>query len=97
AVHDSGLKDDGNFTGRMVEFHAFTGSTPTVNSTPYDDYGHGSHVAGLVGSSGVISSGKYDGVAQSVRFVVLKVLDSKGKGKTSTLINAIEYIIANKQ
>jgi serine protease AprX len=96
AVLDSGLKDDGNFTGRIVEFHDFTGLTPTVNSAPYDDYGHGTHVAGLVGSSGMMSSGKYDGVAQSVRFVVLKVLDKNGKGKTSTLINAIEYVIANK-
>jgi len=56
AVLDSGLKDDGNFTGRIVEFHDFTSSTPTVNSTPYDDYGHGSHVAGLIGSSGQDSS-----------------------------------------
>src|SRR5206468_11786228 len=71
AVLDSGLKDDGNFAGRIVEFHDFTGPTPTVNSTPYDDYGHGTHVAGLIGSSGEVSSGKYDGVAQSVRFVIL--------------------------
>jgi serine protease AprX len=44
----------------------------------------------------VVSSGKYDGVAQSVRFVVLKVLDRNGKGKTSSLIDSIEYVIANK-
>src|SRR5438552_2930148 len=96
AVLDSGLKDDGNFAGRIVEFHDFTGPTPTVNSTPYDDYGHGTHVAGLVGSSGMNSLGKYDGVAQSVRFVVLNVLDKNGKGRTSTLIDTIEYVVANK-
>jgi serine protease AprX len=50
----------------------------------------------LIGSSGVTSTGKYEGVTQKVRLVVLKVLDKNGKGKTSTLINAIEYVIANK-
>ncbi|PYR11500.1 MAG: hypothetical protein DMG00_10300 [Acidobacteria bacterium] len=96
AVIDSGLQDDGNFTGRILEFHDFTSLSPAVNSTPYDDYGHGSHVAGLVGSSGAISSGLYSGPAQSVRFLVLKVLDKNGKGKTSALVDAIEYVIANK-
>src|SRR5206468_2055035 len=37
AVFDSGLMDDGNFTGRIVEFHDFTGATPTLNSTSFDD------------------------------------------------------------
>ena len=96
AILDSGLQNDGNFTGRIVEFHDFTGSNPAANTVPYDDYGHGSHVAGLMGSSGVLSLGKYEGVAQSLRLIVLKVLDKNGKGKTSTLINAIEYVIANK-
>src|SRR5438094_2744028 len=91
AVLDSGLKDDGNFTGRVMEFHDFTGSNPAANVAAYDDYGHGSHVAGLIGSSGVTSLGKYEGVTQKVRLLVLKVLDKKGRGKTSTLIDAIEY------
>jgi len=96
AVIDSGLQDDGNFTGRIKEFDDFTTSTPQFNVTPYDDYGHGSHVAGLIGSNGTASYGLYGGVAQSVRFVILKALDKNGKGKTSTLIDAIEYVIANK-
>ena len=96
AVIDSGLQDDGNFTGRIIEFDDFTTPTPRFNVTPYDDYGHGSHVAGLAGSSGAASSGLYGGVAQNVRFVIVKALDRNGKGKTSTLIDAIEYIIANR-
>src|SRR5205823_6630317 len=71
-------------------------SSPVFRITPYDDYGHGSHVAGLVGSSGALSAGLYDGPAQAVRLLILKVLDKNGKGKTSTIINAIEYVIANK-
>ena len=93
---DSGLADDGNFTGRILEFDDFTTSIPTFNTTPYDDFGHGTHVAGLIGSNGAISSGLYSGPAQAVQFLILKVLDQDGKGQTSTLINAIDYVIANK-
>jgi hypothetical protein len=35
----------------LGNFGDFTGSTPTFTLTSYDDYGHGSHVAGLIGSS----------------------------------------------
>ena len=96
AVLDSGLQDDGNFTGRIMEFHDFTNSDPAADAVPYDDYGHGSHVAGLLGSSGATSAGKYSGVAQAVRLLPIKVLDKNGKGKTSALIDAIEYVIANR-
>ena len=95
AVIDSGLTDDGNFTRRILEFHDFTSSNP-ANRSAFDDYGHGSHVAGLIGSSGAMSSGLYSGPAQAVPFLVLKVLDKDGKGSTSSLIDAIEYVIANK-
>src|SRR5260370_4622384 len=52
AILDSGLQDDGNFTGRISEFDDFTTATPTLNTVPYDDYGHGTHIAGLGGSNG---------------------------------------------
>src|SRR5213076_1356495 len=98
AVLDSGLADNGDFTGRIAAFYDFTASNTgkPVASSPYDDYGHGTHVAGLVGSSGALSTGAYAGIAQTVRFFVLKVLDKSGRGRTSDLINAIEFVIANK-
>src|SRR5439155_18538625 len=75
AVLDSGLADNGDFTGRIAAFYDFTASNTgkPVASSPYDDYGHGTHVAGLVGSSGALSAGAYAGIAQTVRFFVLKV------------------------
>jgi serine protease AprX len=62
----------------------------------YDDYGHGSHVAGIVAGNGHDSSGKRVGVAPGARLVVLKALNDKGQGTISTIIAAIDYVIANR-
>ena len=66
-------------------------------ASPTDDYGHGTHVAGLIAGSGDLSSGKrYRGVAPKARLVALKVLDQNGAGNTSDVISAIEFVTANK-
>ena len=94
AVVDSGIAPNDDFAGRIVGFYDYTqGGIPTA---PYDDYGHGTHVAGLIGSSGKLSNYQYVGVAPDVRLIGFKVLDSTGQGKTSDVIKAIEYIVANK-
>ena len=39
-----------------------------VAAAPYDDYGHGTHVAGTIGGSGALSAGNdYRGLAPNVR------------------------------
>jgi len=91
AVIDSGLALSGDFAG--VSFYDFTNSVPTA---PYDDFGHGTHVSGLIAGKGVLSQGAYAGVAPRARLIELKVLDAQGRSLTSTVINAIEFAIANK-
>ncbi len=54
------------------------------------------HVAGLIGSSGASSNGKFAGVAPGVKLLALRVLDRKGAGKTSAVIAALEFAVANK-
>ena len=95
AVIDSGIEPSASFDGRITAFYDFTRGRPRA-SQPYDDYGHGTHVAGLIGSSGRLSNSEFQGVAPGVRFVGLKVLDKTGAGKTSDVINAIEFVIANR-
>ena len=63
---------------------------------PIDEFGHGTHVAGLAGSSGAISNGIYAGVAPGVRLLSLRVLDNAGKGKTSDVIAALQFAVANR-
>jgi serine protease AprX len=94
AIIDSGIAPSSDFNGRITGFYDFTrGGVPT---DPFDDYGHGTHIAGLIGSSGAASNYEFQGIAPSVRLVGLKVLDATGQGKTSDVIKAIEFVIANK-
>ena len=65
-------------------------------SQPYDDYGHGTHVAGIVAGSGYDSSGARSGVAPGASLVVLKALDANGAGRISQVIAAFDYILAHR-
>src|SRR5579884_3122398 len=80
AVIDSGITpvDLGN---RMVYSEAFGGLTSTD-----DGFGHGTHVAGIVGSSGLASNGVYKGIAPNVNIINLRVLDNDGSGTDSAVI-----------
>ena len=62
----------------------------------YDDYGHGTHVAGIVAGNGHDSGGSRAGIAPAAHVVSLKVLDGLGRGVISDVIAAIEYSIANR-
>jgi serine protease AprX len=94
AVIDSGISPSEDFAGRIIGFWDFTTGGRQV--APYDDFGHGTHVAGLIGSSGKLTNYQFQGVAPDVHFVGLKVLDGTGVGKTSDVISAIEFVIANR-
>jgi serine protease AprX len=65
-------------------------------TSPYDDFGHGTHVAGIIGGNGLSSLGLHAGVAPGVNLVGLKVLDYQGFGVISNVIAAIEYAITNR-
>src|SRR5258705_6981512 len=94
AIIDSGIQPNGDFTGRITGFWDFTRGG--IATAAYDDYGHGTHIAGLIGSSGKLTNYEFQGIAPDVHFVGLKVLDSTGAGRTSDVIKAIEFVIANK-
>src|SRR5579872_3093564 len=99
AVIDSGiaLKHDltgaDGITSRVVYSESFV-----AGQTAADVYGHGTHVAGIVGSSGRDSRGllftrTYKGVAPNVSLINLRVLDANGGGTESAVIAAIERAI----
>ena len=93
AVIDSGVTsgdgDLGPITFYDVTEHMKQGGN-------YDDYGHGTHVSGLIASNGSFSSYLYQGIAPSVQLIEMKVLDKNGGGYTSDVINAINYVVANR-
>jgi serine protease AprX len=102
AVIDSGINDShpdlwnsAQTHSRVVYHQDFTGTANSNSSgAKYDLYGHGTHVAGIVGGNGYLSSGNYIGVAPSVNFVDLRALDLNGSGSDSTVIAAIQEAIA---
>ena len=96
AVIDSGIQSSSDFSGRIVGMYDFTPGRNGASVTPYDEYGHGTHVAGLIGSSGASSNGKFAGVAPGVKLLALRVLDREGAGRTSAVIAALEFAVANK-
>lgn len=65
-------------------------------SEAYDDYGHGTHVSGIVAGNGFDSEGARAGIAPGSHLIVLKALDANGGGRVSDVIAALEYAIANK-
>ena len=96
ALIDSGLEPSADFIGRIKAFYDFTRPGAPA-ATPSDGYGHGTHIAGLIGAAGRLSGGaSYMGIAPRVDFVVLKVLDSQGVGSTSNVISAIQFATAHK-
>jgi serine protease AprX len=64
--------------------------------TSYDDYGHGTHVTGIVGGNGFDSSGRRSGIAPAARLIALRVLDGSGQGRISDVIAALGYAVAQK-
>jgi len=90
AAHDDLLGANGApLVDRFVDF---VGSS----ETPDDDYGHGTHVAGIIAGSGYDSGGARTGIAPGARLTVLKVLDARGNGRISDVIAALDYVVAHK-
>jgi serine protease AprX len=96
AVIDSGLAPNADFGGRILGTYDFTNNGDGVAIAASDEYGHGTHVAGLIGASGAVSAGAYAGVASGINFLSLRVLDKNGAGKTSDVIAALQFAVANK-
>ena len=77
------------------EAQLVTGFDPGTLGNPYDESGHGTHIAGTIGAlndlTGVV------GVAPGVRIHSLKVLTSEGQTDITTLIAAVDYVTRAKR
>ena len=103
AVIDSGISahpdlNNANGASRVVYSQSFVaGDTSTA-----DKFGHGTHVAGLIGGNGAGSgtangyAATYAGMASNVNLINLRVLDQNGSGSDSQVIAAIQQAIALK-
>ncbi len=83
---------DASGAQRVVRFVDFVNGQEQA----YDDYGHGTHVAGIIAGNGADSSGARAGIAPGARLVVLKVLDGAGKGSISDVIAGLDYAVEHR-
>ncbi|MFZ1137376.1 MAG: S8 family peptidase, partial [Candidatus Korobacteraceae bacterium] len=100
AVIDSGIHeaDDLNQTGSGSRIKA---SFDYTGDGLDDGYGHGTHVAGIIGGNGSDSTCSVcnvtiKGIAPNVNLISLRVLNNQGEGTESQVIQAIQAAIQLK-
>lgn len=96
AVMDSGLTTKNNdFKSEGISRIIVDQAFGNYGSTR-DEYGHGTHVAGIIGGNGAASNGLYKGVAPGVNLINLKVSDKDGMTYESNMINSLQWVYDNK-
>lgn len=88
AVLDTGVAKHPDLKNRMVCFRDFVNGSQTC----YDDYGHGTHVSGILCGEGTLQK-EYRGIAPGADLISLKVLDKNGNGKREQVIHGIQWVI----
>ena len=66
-------------------------------SYPYDDNGHGTFVASVLGGNGLISGNKYIGVDNMCNIISIKALDKNGESGAFNILKAMQWVLDNKQ
>src|SRR5438128_695221 len=61
------------------------------DADPMDDNGHGTHVAGIIGSS----DANYPGIAPHINLIALKVLDASGSGSFGAVEDALNWVASH--
>jgi serine protease AprX len=100
AVIDSGIADHPDLhTAAGPSRVVYSQSFVSGNSSAVDAYGHGTHVAGILGGNGAASGSgsgysiQFSGIAPNVNLINLRVLDQNGMGTDSQVIAAIQQAI----
>ena len=98
AVVDSGVNPNGDFytlmgVNRQVADVRFNSD---YNQSFYDGYGHGTHVASIIGGDGSESSGKYIGVAPMVNIINVKVSNDDGSAMMGGIVQGLQWVLDNK-
>jgi len=96
AVVDSGIATHTALDSRVIAHVNFVSTEPNVVGDPF---GHGTHIAGIVGgnrtASSYVTTAFAGGSAPAVKLVDVRVLGSTGSGLTSDVIAGIDWVTAN--
>jgi serine protease AprX len=95
AVIDSGIASDADFGTRRNSRLVQVAINPGASSAG-DTYGHGTHVAGIIGGSGADSDGLYAGIAPEATLIGLRISDDAGKARESDAVAAMQWVLDNR-
>lgn len=96
AIADTGVYPHPDLTvpnNRIIAFKDMVNK----KTKPYDDQGHGTHVAGDAAGNGHKSGGLYRGPAPEANVIAIKVLNKNGAGTDSIIIAGIQWAIKHKK
>lgn len=92
AFIDSGVAKHPDLKDRIIAFrdieHDF--------NRPYDQVGHGTHVASIAAGSGRDSRGVYTGAAPEADIIGVRVVNETGHGNSSLTVAGIQWALDNK-
>ena len=90
AIVDTGIAPHPDFLtpgNRLIAF--YDSAHPDLTLSPYDDSGHGTHVAGIAGSSQL-------GIAPECNLIGVRILNQNGNGHTDDMLPALSWILKNR-
>lgn len=93
AVVDTGIFPHVDLDDRIIAFQDMVNG----RRQPYDDNGHGTHIAGILGGSGSASHGQCRGVAPGCDLIGVKVLDRQGNGNKEDVLAAFRWLVENQE
>lgn len=100
AVVDSGIYESQDLatvapkaTTRVIAAERFNSAA----SSSVDQYGHGTHIAGIIGGNGTHSNGAYIGIAPGVNLVNVKVTDETGMATEADVVAGLQWILDHQK
>jgi serine protease AprX len=94
AVIDSGIATTHPaLAGKVAAAVSFV----TGDASTHDDFGHGTHIAGIIaGADTKVTSLYKGGIAPNAHLINVRVLGASGAGYTSDVIAGVQWTIANR-
>ena len=97
AVLDSGIDTDHvAFRDPLNRLRVRLSRDFTGEGRTDDPHGHGTHVASIAAGNGRVARGEYTGVAPNASLINLRVLDSRGTGRVSNILAALDWVLQNR-
>ncbi len=104
AILDTGVAQHSDLSGNIRQYSFLQGRYPQPeldddeidkynSSWRVDEYGHGTHIAGIVAGNGYKSSGDFAGPARGGSVLSLQVLDGNGQGSMSDVMAALDWLL----